>query len=111
VGRLRRAGRYAKLAAALPLLEELTLARHTADRTRERELVFGLLVAFYAAHGLAYRLGYADLAESIEHKLGWAAEGTGDPLTVGLAQWTRVNSFQAAGEYDRGLRLLHTARR
>ncbi|MGH3565291.1 MAG: hypothetical protein ACRDRH_04520 [Pseudonocardia sp.] len=108
----RRAGRYAKLGAALPaLLEELTLARHTAASPREREQVFGLLVAaFYAAHGLAYRLGYADLAESVEHKLGWTAEHTGDPLAVGLAQWTRINSFQAAGEYDRGLRLLDTAR-
>lgn len=112
LGRLRRAGRYAKLGAALPaLLEELTLARHTASGDRDREEVFGLLVAaFYAAHGLAYRLGYADLAESIEHKLGWAAEGAGDPLAVGLAQWTRINSFQAAGEYQRGLGLLEIAR-
>jgi len=70
LGRLRRAGRYATLGAAPPaLLEELTLARHTAAGDRDREQVFGLLVAaFYTAHGLAYRLGYADLAESIEHR-------------------------------------------
>lgn len=111
LSRLRRAGRYAKLGAALPaVLEELTLAAHATDST-ERERIFGLLVAaFYAAHGLAYRLGYADLAESIEHKLDWAAQQSGDPLAIGLSQWTRVNSFQAAGDYDRGLRVLDAAR-
>jgi transcriptional regulator with XRE-family HTH domain len=112
VGQMRRAGRYRKLAAALPAaLEDLTLAAHAAPTDTERKQVFGLLVnAFYAAHGLAHRLGYADLAESIEHKLDWAAHQSGDPLAVGLAQWTRVNSFQAAGDYQRGLRLLDTAR-
>lgn len=109
---LRRSGRYTKLAIALPAtLEELTLAIHTRGSTAEREQAFRLLVdAFYAAHGLAYRLGYGDLAESIEHKLAWAAEHSGDPLAIGLAQWTRVNSFQAAGDYDRSLQLLDTAR-
>lgn len=112
LGRLRRAGRYAKLGAALPAaLQELTLATHTVTTPAERERIFGLLGgAFYAAHGLAYRLGYADLAESIEHKLDWAAKQSGDPLAIGLAQWTRVNSFQAAGDYDRGMRLLDHAR-
>lgn len=112
LSRLRRAGRYAKLAAALPpILDELTLTIHTTESTAEKEEAFRLLVdAFYAAHGLAYRLGYADLAESIEHKLIWAAEHSSDPLAIGLAQWTRVNSFQAAGDYDRGLQLLDTAR-
>ncbi|GAA4024729.1 hypothetical protein GCM10022247_56440 [Allokutzneria multivorans] len=112
LSQLRRSGRYGKLAAALPAtLEELTLAIHATGGTAEREQVFRLLVdAFYAAHGLVYRLGYGDLAESIEHKLAWAAERSGDPLAIGLAHWTRVNSFQAAGDYDRGLHMLDTAR-
>ncbi|MGQ0841529.1 helix-turn-helix domain-containing protein [Actinokineospora sp.] len=112
LSQMRRAGRYTKLATTLPAtMEELTLLIHTTDGATEREQAFRLLVdAFYAAHGLAYRLGYGDLAESIEHKLAWAADHSGDPLAIGLAQWTRANSFQAAGDYDRGLQLLDTAR-
>src|SRR5262249_11044709 len=61
-------------------------------------------------HTLTHRLGYPDLAESIEHKLAYAAERTGDPLAGGLAQWARAQSFQAAGDYQHGLRLMTTAR-
>lgn len=108
---LRRNGKYGKLATQLPaLIEQLTEAVHTATAA-DVERLYGLLVsAYYAAHGLAYRLGYADLAESIEHKLIWAAERAGDPLAAGLAQWTRVTTFQSAGDYTRGLRILDAAR-
>lgn len=111
VSALRRNGRYGKLATQLPgLIEQLTEAVHTATGA-DIERLFGLLVsAYYAAHGLAYRLGYADLAESIEHKLIWAALRTGDPLAAGLAQWTRATTFQSAGDYTRGLRILEAAR-
>ncbi|GAA1601870.1 helix-turn-helix domain-containing protein [Catellatospora bangladeshensis] len=108
---LRRDGKYGKLAAQLPaVIEQLTEAVHATAGT-ENERTYGLLVsAYYVAHGLAYRLGYADLAESIEHKLIWAAERAGDPLAAGLAQWTRVTTFQSAGDYQRGLRILDAAR-
>ncbi|MFI5497134.1 helix-turn-helix domain-containing protein [Actinoplanes sp. NPDC051859] len=111
IGELRRAGRYARLGERLPtVIAAVSAAAHAAG-TDNRRTAFSLLVsAYYAAHGLAYRLGHADLSESIEHKLGWAAEQTGDPLAVALARWTRVNSFQAAGDYDHGLSLLDRAR-
>ncbi|MGY0230399.1 helix-turn-helix domain-containing protein [Longispora urticae] len=111
ISELRRNGRYARLAARLPaIIEELTLAVHDTD-SAGRVRAFQLLVSvYYASHGLAYRLGYADLAESIEHKLIWAAEQSGDPLAAGLAQWTRVTTFQSAGDYGRGLRILDAAR-
>ncbi|MFI0366446.1 helix-turn-helix domain-containing protein [Actinomadura sp. 1N219] len=111
VAELRRSGHYARLGERLPdLLTELTAVALTASGD-DRRAAFGLLTSgYYAAHGLAYRLGYGDLAESIEHKLGWAAERAEDPLAVGLAAWTRVNSFQAAGNYDHGLQILDRAR-
>ncbi|WP_433329680.1 hypothetical protein [Spirillospora sp. CA-294931] len=111
VAELRRGGHYARLGERLPdLLIELTAVAPTASGD-DRRTAFGLLTSgYYAAHGLAYRLGYGDLAEGIEHKLAWAAERAEDPLAVGLAEWTRVNSFQAAGDYDHGLQILDHAR-
>ncbi|MGI5171711.1 helix-turn-helix domain-containing protein [Spirillospora sp. CA-253888] len=108
---LRRRGHYTRLGQHLPgLLRELTAAALAATGD-DRRTAFGLLVSgYYAAHGLAYRLGYGDLAESIEHKLAWAADHAEDPLAAALADWTRVNSFQAAGDYDHGLQILDRAR-
>jgi transcriptional regulator with XRE-family HTH domain len=112
ISELRRAGRYGQLGARLPaLLAEVGAAAHIARNSDERRAAFALLVsAYYAAHGLAHRLGHGDLSESIEHKIRWAAEQADDPLAIGLADWTRVNSFQAAGDYDHGLQILDRAR-
>jgi transcriptional regulator with XRE-family HTH domain len=111
LARLRSAASYSKLAARLPaLLTEVIAAAHD-DRPGDVVRANGLLVAAcHAAHTLTYRLGYPDLAESIEHKLGYAAERTSDPLAGGLAQWARAQSFQSAGDYEHGLRLMTTAR-
>jgi transcriptional regulator with XRE-family HTH domain len=108
---LRRRGFYTRLGERLPkLLADVTAAALDAVGD-ERRAAFGLLVSgYYIAHGLAYRLGYSDLSESIEHKLAWAATHAEDPLAHGLAAWTRVNSFQAAGDYGHGLHLLQRAR-
>lgn len=108
---LRAAADYGKLAARLPpLLAELTTAaHHTPDTDRARVNVL-LVAVLHAAHTLTHRLGYPDLAESIEHKLTTAADCTSDPLAGGLALWARAQSFQSAGDYAHGLRLMDTAR-
>ncbi|SDC45415.1 helix-turn-helix domain-containing protein [Actinokineospora iranica] len=108
IARLRRDAEYAKLAARLPaLLEELARAARESPGTD----VWSLLVtAYHATHTLVYRLGYGDLAEAVEHKLTWAAEQTGNPLAGALAQRTRCVSFQSAGDFAAGLRLMDTAR-
>ncbi|PWW62515.1 transcriptional regulator with XRE-family HTH domain [Actinokineospora spheciospongiae] len=108
VARLRGEAQYGKMALRLPaLLEELTSAAYRESGTE----VWNLLVsAYHATHTLLYRLGYSDLAEAVEHKLTWAAERTGNPLAGALAQWTRCVTFQAAGDFTRGLRLMDTAR-
>jgi transcriptional regulator with XRE-family HTH domain len=111
LARLRAAADYGKLAARLPaLLAELIAAAHHVDTTSLPQANALLVSAYHAAHTLTHRLGYPDLAESIEHKLANAAERTGDPLAGGLAQWARAQSFQAAGDYQHGLRLMTTAR-
>lgn len=109
--RLRAAADYGKLAARLPaLLEELITAGHHGAHADLEQANMLLVAAYHAAHTLAHRLGYPDLAESIEHKLAYAAERTSDPLADGLAQWARAQSFQSAGDYQHGLRLMDIAR-
>jgi transcriptional regulator with XRE-family HTH domain len=109
--RLRASASYSKLAARLPaLLTELIAAAHHGQPAELARANVLMVAACHAAHTLTYRLGYPDLAESIEHKLSYAAERTSDPLAGGLAQWARAQSFQAAGDYEHGLRLMDTAR-
>jgi hypothetical protein len=105
------AARYARLGAALPaLLEELTADVNLLEGDERRRAAKLLASCYYMAHCLAYRLGYADLAALLEDRQRWAAELSGDPLSVALATWTRAGGFQAAREYGAGLRLLETAR-
>ncbi|MCG8916242.1 helix-turn-helix transcriptional regulator [Actinokineospora sp. PR83] len=106
--RLRGEAQYGKISARLPaLLEELVSAAHRTSGTE----VWNLLVrTYHATHTLLHRLGYSDLAEAVEHKITWAAERTGNPLAGALAQWTRCATFEAAGDFSRGLRLMDAAR-
>jgi transcriptional regulator with XRE-family HTH domain len=109
--KLRRDADYRALAARLPsLIEELTTATHEADGPAAVALHRLLVTTYHATHTLLYRLGFADLAELVEHKLTDAAQRTGDPLAGGLAQWVRAQGFQSAGDYVHGLRLMDTAR-
>ncbi|MDT3398291.1 helix-turn-helix transcriptional regulator [Streptomyces sp. B1866] len=109
--RHRAAARYTRLGLALPaLLEELTAAVHRLDGEEKRRAAKLLASCYYMAHCLAYRLGYADLASLLEDRQRWAAELSGDALSVALARWSRAGGFQAAREYGAGLRLLADAR-
>ncbi|MDP9609918.1 helix-turn-helix domain-containing protein [Streptomyces demainii] len=109
--RHRAAARYTRLGLALPeLLEELTAAVHLLEGDRKRQAAKMLASAYYMAHCLAYRLGYADLAGQLADRQRWAAAISADPLSVALAQWSRAGGFQAAREYGAGLRLLAYAR-
>lgn len=111
ISRLRANADYRKLAARLPaLIEELTAAAHQSSSAAAPRVYELLVRVYHTAHTVLHRLGYSDLAESVEHKLTRAAEHSGDPLAGGLAHWTRVQTFQSAGDYSHGLRLMETAR-
>jgi transcriptional regulator with XRE-family HTH domain len=111
IAQLRRDADYRKLAAHLPsLIEELTAATHEANTTSAVGVYRLLVTTYYATHGLLHRLGFADLAESVEHKLTDAAHRASDPLAGGLAQWARAQGFQSAGDYTHGLTLMDGAR-
>jgi transcriptional regulator with XRE-family HTH domain len=107
----RQSGRYSKLASQLPpLIIDIAASIDTVTESAASERLYRILTdTLYIAHGLAFRLGHGDLAESIEQRLATAAERAEDPLAVGLARWTQANAFQAAGEYDRGLSFVEAA--
>lgn len=107
---LRRDARYGKLAHVLPpLIEELTYAAHSL-RGEEQLTAWRLLADSYgSAHTWAHRLGYADLAEMIADRLSYTAMMADDQVLSAVAAWTRVNAFQAAGDYSHGLHVLDRA--
>ncbi|WP_427884675.1 helix-turn-helix domain-containing protein [Kribbella sp. GL6] len=103
----RAAARYTALGEMLPaLLEELTASVHQLDGIARRRAARLLASCYYMAYCLAARLGYLDLASILEERLQWASTQANDPLSIGLAQWTRANGFQVAKDYNTGLRLL-----
>jgi transcriptional regulator with XRE-family HTH domain len=107
----RAAAHYTLLGGVLPgLMEELTAAVHTHEDREQRYAARLLSSAYYMAHSLSYRLGYPDLTSQLEDRLRWSARLTDDPLMMALAEWTRSYSYDAAGEYHAGLRLLTAAR-
>ncbi|MEU3599400.1 helix-turn-helix domain-containing protein [Streptomyces sp. NPDC006798] len=110
----RKSAKYSRLGVLLPgLLEELTATFHLVEEERKRKAVAGLLAScYYMAHGLAFRLGYADLTGQLEDRMRWAAARADDPLMCALAEWTHSYSFSfhAFGDYDGALRVLRAAR-
>ncbi|MGL5829891.1 MAG: helix-turn-helix domain-containing protein [Angustibacter sp.] len=107
---LRRSGRYAKLAAALPaLLYELSALGPPGhgDARHHGAVIDGL----YLAHSVAHRLGHPDLAGQIDLLLSQAAEDSADPFARALARWNRVTAYQSGGDYARGLAIVTGALR
>ena len=117
VNRLRQTGSYSRLGLMLPgLLDEVTYAAHLATGDRRPE-VFRLLAAIYfAAHSVAYKLGYDQLATIAEDRIVWAARQSDDRLLIAVANWTRCTSFLSTGAatggagYTAGLTLLGATR-
>lgn len=111
VSKLRRDANYRRLATVLPgVLEDLTAVAREANSSAAATIHSLLATTYHAAHTVLYRLGYADLAEVVEHKLTDTAVRSGDPLAEGLALWARAQSFQAAGDYVHGLHVMDGAR-
>ncbi|MGW9307242.1 helix-turn-helix domain-containing protein [Saccharomonospora azurea] len=108
---LRRDANYRSLSARLPAtLDDLARAAHHVDSTALPRVQSVFVTAYYAAHMMLHRLGFPDLAEVVEHKLADAAQRASDPLADGLARWVRAQSFQSAGDYAHGLKLMDAAR-
>lgn len=117
VNRLRQTGNYSRLGLMLPgLLDEVTYAAHIATGDRRPEIFRLLAAVYFAAHSVAYKLGYDQLATIAEDRIVWAARQSDDQLLMAVANWTRCTSFLATGAatggagYAAGLKLLSDTR-
>ena len=107
----RRAASFRRLSEALPdLLGEVRAAVHRwSGRDRDRALV-ALCECYYAAHSLAYKLGYSDLAALAVDRIGWAATEAGHPLWQAVAQFQRGAILTSGGDWNAALRFLERCR-
>ncbi|MFJ2607559.1 XRE family transcriptional regulator [Streptomyces sp. NPDC091279] len=104
-------GRLTRLGRVLPaLIEELTASVHLRSGAEKQQAARLLALAYDMAHNFTYRLGYPDLRGQVEDRLRWAAQLSGDPVLVALAEYKRVETFKSAHEYGAGLRVLRAAR-
>ncbi|NDU72429.1 hypothetical protein GWI34_07290 [Actinomadura sp. DSM 109109] len=69
------------------LLEELTVAVHTAPDGDEAPLFALLSEACTGATAIAYALGYFDLRSLAMERVEWAARRSDDPLRVVRTRW------------------------
>lgn len=87
----RLASQYTRIAQHLPaLLEELCRAvqlHHGADQQEAFRL---LALAYRAADGVAYKLGYRDLSSRIIELMRWAASGAADELLDAAVAYVRT---------------------
>ncbi|MEV7287172.1 helix-turn-helix transcriptional regulator [Streptomyces sp. NPDC093252] len=89
--RHNRLAEYGRVGSALPgLLGELTTALHTLPQGEQRRRVAaGLANTYWAAHGLADRLGYPDLASIALDRMGWVGVQADDPLLLAVRHYAR----------------------
>lgn len=98
--RMRQAGSYVRLGAALPtLICDLRAAIHSAHGTTQ-ESAYGMLAEAYdAARALAYKLGYLDLASLLVTRHAYAASHSGDPLETAVGDTMRAHEMISVGEF------------
>lgn len=92
-----------------PTLSALRAASQTLTGT-DRERVMSLLAeTYYAARQLLHKLGYNDLATLVCDRYAWAAEQSGDPLAVALAQVFIAGELDAAADWRSATSVMETA--
>jgi hypothetical protein len=101
---------YASLAECLPVvIPELTRGLFLHEGAT-RSAFAGLLVqAYRTADAIADKFGFHDLSARIIQVLRWAADESGDALTVAVASYVRAQTFFVTGQLEPGRRLLERA--
>jgi transcriptional regulator with XRE-family HTH domain len=100
--------RYNRLLARLPqLIPELTRGLYSARDEQSRTEWARLLVqAYRAADAVADKSGLQDLSAQLIHVMRWAAEQTGDDLTLAAVAYVRAEMFFATRTHTAGRRML-----
>jgi transcriptional regulator with XRE-family HTH domain len=108
--RQRGQARYTQLAEnAVALLAELHVAYEHADGA-ERERAYTLYaLTCKEVHSVAYGLGYPELIAFAQMRTKWAAERSGDPHLVGVADYLSARDLWTTNDYDDAMLLLDRA--
>lgn len=113
VGRMiehRLQARYTSLAQHLPnLIGDLARVYHSSHGAQRRRVAYLLTLAYRAADGWAYKLGYLDLSARLIDLMRTTAIETDDPLLLATIAYVRTETFFASRDLDRAERILNTA--
>jgi transcriptional regulator with XRE-family HTH domain len=111
VSALGQSAKFAEIGAELPgLLDELSVAIHTAP-DREQPQLFALLAEAYSgASSIANLLGYLDLRNQVVDRIRWASERCDDPLRIHRVRWQRTTSLMAVSAYQQAQTLMEKVR-
>lgn len=108
---LGQSAKFVQIGQMLPgLLDELTVAVHTAGDA-ERPRLFALLAEAYSgASVIANLLGYLDLRSQVVERIRWASELSDDPLRMQRVRWQRTSTLMSVGAYGQALTLMDQVR-
>lgn len=111
ISALGQSAKFAQIGAELPgLLDELSVAIHTAPDCEQPHL-FGLLAEAYSgASSIANLLGYLDLRNQIVDRIRWASERCDDPLRIQRVRWQRTTSLMAVSAFQQAQTLMENVR-
>jgi transcriptional regulator with XRE-family HTH domain len=111
ISALGQSAKFTQIGVELPgLLDELSVAIHTAP-SGEQPRLFGLLAEAYSgASTIANLLGYLDLRNQIVDRIRWASERCDDPLRIQRVRWQRTASLMSVGAYQQALTLMEKIR-
>jgi transcriptional regulator with XRE-family HTH domain len=103
----RLEARYQELGRELPdLIAEASRAVHQATGQQQARAARLLTLAYRAADGMAYKLGYLDLSARIIDRMRSAACLAQDPELLATCAYVRTEIFFATGDLDTAARSL-----
>lgn len=111
VSDLGRAANYVAIGETLPaLLDELSIAVHSAPADQQPRLYALLAEAYSGASSIANLLGLLDLRDRVVDRIDQASQDSDEPLRPMRVRWQRSASLMAASSYGTALTLMDRTR-
>lgn len=108
--RERGKARYTQLAErAVNLLAELHVAYEQTEGAEQEKAYSLYALACKEIHSVAYGLGYAELIAHAQMRTAWAAQGSGNPHLVAVADYLAARDLWTTNDYTDAMLLLDRA--
>lgn len=112
VSDLGRAANYVAIGETLPaLLDDLSVAVHSASESEQPRLYALLAEAYSGASSIANLLGLLDLRDRVVDRIDNASQASDEPLRPLRVRWQRSASMMAGANYATALALMERTRR